>query len=283
MKTDRCVMQAEPHFREAGTGPAIVCLHCNASSAAQWGGLMALLAPRYRVLAPDLWGAGRSPAWQEGRARRLDDEVELIEPVLQRAGPRAVIVGHSYGAAVALRVAQRMPQHVRALALYEPTLFSLLDQEVPAPNEADGIRVAAGLAAAAVDAGDLVAAARHFIDYWTGAGSLDAMPPARKQSIVDSMRDVRQWAQALFNDAATATSFASLRVPVLYMNGGTSPASARGVARILTAALPDVRLRSFPQLGHMGPLQDPGSVNRVIERFLAALEAAEVSPRFFNP
>ena len=67
------------------------------------------------------------------------------------------------------------------------------------------------------------------------------------------------------------------------MRGGRSPVPAHGVARILTAVLPDVRLHTFPQLGHMGPLQDPVSVNRVIERFLAALEATEVSPQFFNP
>lgn len=283
MRTDPDVMRPEPHFRETGSGPGVVCVHCNASSAAQWGGLMALLAPRYRVLAPDLWGAGRSPAWHGQRPRRLDDEVDLLEPVLERAGPRAVLVGHSYGAAVALRAAQRMPTRVRALALYEPTLFSLLDQEAPPPNDADGMRLAAGLAARAVEGGELHQAARHFIDYWSGAGSWDGMPPARQQPIAESMRDVRQWAGALFEDAATAGSFASLKVPVLYMTGGASPASAHGVARILTAALPDVRLRAFAQLGHMGPLEDPGSVNRVIERFLAGLDAADVPPQFFNP
>lgn len=41
-------------MREAGSGHGVVCMHSNASSSSQWRGLMDLLAPRYRVLAPAL-------------------------------------------------------------------------------------------------------------------------------------------------------------------------------------------------------------------------------------
>jgi pimeloyl-ACP methyl ester carboxylesterase len=40
------------------------------------------------------------------------------------------LVGHSYGAAVALIAALATPGRVRAMALYEPTLFALLDAEI---------------------------------------------------------------------------------------------------------------------------------------------------------
>ena len=68
---------AEPHptpyFREAGAGPGVVCLHANASSSSQWRPLMEALAPRFCVLAPDSYGAGRSPAWPTDRPVRLRD------------------------------------------------------------------------------------------------------------------------------------------------------------------------------------------------------------------
>lgn len=262
----------EPNVRETGAGPGVVCLHCNASSAAQWGGLMALLAPRYRVLAPELYGAGRSPQWPLPRPRSLDDEVDLIEPVFERAGPQAVLVGHSYGAAVALLAATRHRHRVRALALYEPTLFSLIDRESPPPNAADGIRLAAGVAADAVRMGDHEEAARHFIDYWSGSGAWERTPPSRRQPVAHSIRDVGSWAHALFSEPSTVESFRSLDVPVLYMTGSETTASARGVAQILTAALPNVRVRQFQGLGHMGPVQDPGAVNDAIERFLFGLD-----------
>src|SRR6187397_921154 len=163
--------QIQPFFREAGTGPAVVCAHSNASTSGQWRALMDVLAPRFRVLAVDSYGSGKSPEWPSDRVIRLRDEVALIEPVLARAGTPLVLVGHSYGAAVALIAALDRPSRVRALALYEPTLFSVIDGEGPPPNDADGIRNAVAASAAALDAGDLNAAARHFIDYWMGPGS----------------------------------------------------------------------------------------------------------------
>src|SRR5579871_6538076 len=121
----------EPFFREAGTGPGVVCIHSNASSSGQWRGLMDLLAPKFHVFAPDSYGSGKSPDWPSDRVIRLLDEVALIEPVLARAGSPMALVGHSYGAAVALIAALANPARVRAMALYEPTLFALLDAEVP--------------------------------------------------------------------------------------------------------------------------------------------------------
>ena len=124
----------EPFFREAGTGPSVVCLHSNASTSGQWRGLMDRLAPKFRVLAPDSYGAGKSPDWPSDRRIRLLDEVALIEPVLARAGSPLALVGHSYGAAVALIAALTDPARVRAMVLYEPTLFALLDAKATPPN-----------------------------------------------------------------------------------------------------------------------------------------------------
>ncbi len=57
---------SETHFREAGAGPGVVCVHCNASSSAQWRALMDRLAARFHVLAGDSYGAGRGPACRSG-------------------------------------------------------------------------------------------------------------------------------------------------------------------------------------------------------------------------
>ena len=83
----------EPFFREAGAGPGVVCVHSNASTSGQWRTLMELLAPKHHVLAPDSYGAGKSPEWGSDRFISLMDEVELIEPVLARAGSRLALVG----------------------------------------------------------------------------------------------------------------------------------------------------------------------------------------------
>ncbi|MEO7151712.1 MAG: alpha/beta fold hydrolase, partial [Burkholderiaceae bacterium] len=199
-------------YREAGAGqgagagsgpgahPAVVCLHSNASSSAQWRDLMALLAPTRHVLAPDSYGAGKSPEWPSDRTIALADEAALIEPVLARAGTPLVLVGHSYGAALALVVALARPQRLAALVLYEPTLFGLIDAQSAPPNDADGIRGAVAAAARALDAGDRDAAAGHFIDYWMGPGSWAATPEARRPAIAASVVNVRRWAHALLRE-----------------------------------------------------------------------------------
>ncbi len=63
---------------------------------------------------------------------------------------------------------------------------------------------------------------------------------------------------------------ALLEVPVLYMVGSKSPASSRGVARLLTGVLPDVAVVELAGLGHMGPVTHPEVVNDRIADFLAA-------------
>jgi pimeloyl-ACP methyl ester carboxylesterase len=93
--------RSEPFCREAGAGPGVICLHSNASTSGQWRGLIDCLAPSFHVFAPDSYGAGKSPERPSDRVITLRDEVELIEPVLERAGDPLVLVGHSYGAAIA--------------------------------------------------------------------------------------------------------------------------------------------------------------------------------------
>ena len=260
--------QGEPFFREAGTGPGVVCLHSNASTSGQWRGLQELLSPTFRVFAPDLYGAGKSPEWPPDRVISLRDEVALIEPVLAMAQPPLALVGHSYGAAVALIAALATPGRIRALALYEPTLFSVLDADTPPPNKADDIRTVVREASRAVDAGDHDAAAERFIDYWMGAGSWGQMPAQRKVPIAASVASVGRWGHALLTEPTPLEAFRSLRIPVLYMVGKASPAAAHGVARALTKTLPNVELVELDGLGHMAPVTHPEVVNPVIAQFL---------------
>lgn len=257
-----------PWVRDVGAGPSVICLHSNAATSSQWRALIERLAPRHRVLAPDGLGAGRAPAWPGDRVVTLADEVDALAPVFAVADGPCVVVGHSYGAAVALKAALLHPDRIAALALYEPTLFALLDQELPDHEDARGIRAAVADAASAIVRHDHAAAGERFIDYWMGPGSWQRMPQARRDAIGAAMVHVAGWGAALFGEPTPLQAFRELDIPVLYMLGAQSPASSRGVARLLTQALPQVSVIEFPELGHMGPVTHAALVNDVIAPFV---------------
>lgn len=229
---------------------------------------MDVLAPSHSLFSPDSYGAGKSPDWHSDREISLQDEVRLLEPVLAAAGNPYSLVGHSYGAAVALIAAVANPGRVKAMALFEPTLFSLVESQSSSPDGADGIKNAVAASAEALDDGDTDAAARHFIDYWMGNGSWDSTPAQRKPAIAQSMVNVRRWAHALLTGQIAADAFTSLDFPILYMLGDSSPRSAHAVSEVLIPQLPNVKVVRFAGLGHMAPVTHPDVVNAEIARFL---------------
>ncbi|RMF88286.1 MAG: alpha/beta fold hydrolase, partial [Nitrospirae bacterium] len=83
-------------WRERGRGPVLVLLHGWGASARFWEPAVARLAGRFRCLALDWPGYGRSG--RPGRAVGLAGHAAALEAFLRRvAGPGAVVVGHSMG------------------------------------------------------------------------------------------------------------------------------------------------------------------------------------------
>lgn len=266
-------MKPPAFVRESGGGPAVLCLHSSGASSRQWDALAARLAARHRVLAADLAGHGKSPGWGAGEAPSLDGEVERLAPAVASAEGPLHLVGHSYGAAVAMKLALAHPGRVASLALYEPVLFRLLlDAPGGHPGGEEIVR-AAGVMRAALEAGDGEASARTFFEYWSGAGAWSRVEASARATIAERMPVVMGCFDALFNDRTPRSALLRLDVPVLLMNGTASPASSRGVAALLEAALPDHRRVVLDGVGHMGPVTHAGRVNEAIEGFLA-LQAA---------
>jgi pimeloyl-ACP methyl ester carboxylesterase len=256
---------AEAYFREAGSGPAVLCLHCSASTSGQWRPLMERLSDRYRVIAPDLYGCGKSPAWPGERPMWIDDQIAFLASAFERAGERFHLVGHSFGGAIALKAALGMKPRLASLVLYEPVLFAVLLRAEPqsaAAREIVAVRDD-------VVCGDSEAAAERFIDYWMGGGTWAVTPEARRGTLADAVKAQKPEWHSAFNEPTPLEAFAALDVPTLLMTGTASTAAARGVARLVAGVLPRVRVEEIEGLGHMAPVTQPGEINARIERFLA--------------
>ncbi len=259
------------HFREAGMGWGVVCLHSSASSSGQWRALIDRLSDGFRVIAVDLYGYGKSPAWPEERQIYMDDELSLLEPVFRSAGDAFHLVGHSYGGAIALKSALKNPRRLKSLVLYEPALWSVLlaeDPNSPATREIQAVR---DDTIRAVSLGDLETTAEQFVDYWLGPGSFSRIPEARRPALANGMRKVRAEWHGAFHEPTPLAAFAAVDVPTLFLTGSESPAPARYVARLLCEVLPQVTIIEFEGLGHMGPVTHPERVNEAIESFLRVL------------
>jgi pimeloyl-ACP methyl ester carboxylesterase len=259
---------ARAFFRVVGTGPTVVCIHASASSSAQWRPLMDRLAGRFRTLAVDLYGSGKSPRWPDDRALSLADEVALLEPVLAAAGDRFHVVGHSYGGAVALKAALADPDRIRSLVVYEPVLFSVLLAEDPTQPAAREIVAVRDDTVAALECGNPSAAGARFLDYWIGPGTWAGMPEARRSAVATAMGSLTAEWHAAFNERTPLSAFASLDVPTLCLTGSDSPDASRGVARLLTKVMPRVTDVEIAGVGHMGPVTHPERINALIERHL---------------
>ena len=103
---------------ERGEGEPVVFVHGLGGAAINWTLLAPGLAKRRRVLVPDLPGHGGSAP--PPRDADLRTYARLLAGLLERqAAAPAVVVGHSMGGLVAMRLATSRPDLVRALVLFE--------------------------------------------------------------------------------------------------------------------------------------------------------------------
>ncbi len=257
-----------PFCREAGAGTSVVCLHSSAGASGQWRALMDRLGRRFRVIAVDLYGSGKTVAWPQDQPMHLDDEIALLRSVFQAAGDRFHLIGHSYGGAIALKAALAHQDRLISLVLYEPVLFSVLMANAPQSDAAREIVAVRDDTVRLVDEGNLNASAERFVDYWTGDGAWAAMPEPRRPAIAEAMRAVKPEWHALFHESTPLGAFAEIDVPTLFLTGTESKASSLAVARLLTKVLPRVRVQEIEGVGHMAPVTHPERINPLIERFL---------------
>lgn len=118
------------HYELAGAGPPVLLLHGCPGFTQDWDlpapgatSVFADLARDHTTIALDRPGYGWSARYPDGLTT-LPVQTDLIPPFLNALGiDRAVIVGHSYGGALALATAVRHPEMVTGVVLLGPAIY----------------------------------------------------------------------------------------------------------------------------------------------------------------
>jgi len=122
------------HYIEKGAGsPPVILIHGNVVTAEDFdlSGLLDLVAERHRVVAFDRPGFGYSDR-PHGAAGTPAAQADLLRRAFERLGiERPVVLGHSWGALVALALALNHPHAVRGLVLLSGYYYPNLRADVP--------------------------------------------------------------------------------------------------------------------------------------------------------
>jgi pimeloyl-ACP methyl ester carboxylesterase len=264
------------HYVERGRGEPLVLIHGNGMMIHDFlvSGIVDALAERYRVIIIDRPGYGYSD-----RPRALwtpRAHATLFQKALQQLGvTQAIVLGHSWGALVAVALALQAPHLVRSLVLasgyYYPTLRA--DVMLSSPAAIPGI-------------GDLM---RHTVSPVVGRILQPAMIKAMFAPADVTERFDREFPKAMMlrplqlrasaEDAALMTPvtvelekhYRDLRLPVVIIVGGDDQiADVDRQSKRLHSELPNSELIVVPGMGHMiqhlAPREVVAAIDRAAER-----------------
>lgn len=262
----------------ASARSTVICLHASGGSGAQWKALDQRLRGNFNVLTPDLHGHGAGPAWNGAPADIVATDAARIAKLAANASGDVHLVGHSYGGAIALRVALYHPESVASVAVYEPVALRALFDYDRQHRAAVEVAAVAATTRRELDAGNAERAAQHFVDYWSGAGRWTSLVPQGRATIAERMPVILAHFTSLSSDVVRLWDYANVHQPVLYLTGEETRVSVRRVAELLQYTLPDVESIPMGSMGHMGPMTHADAVAQRIADFVRWRDAAQ-APR----
>lgn len=267
------------HVAERGQGTPLVLVHGLLSASGIWVHQLTDLADRHRVVAVDLRGHGRSTVGDEGTGvvRMAADVRRVMEQLDLR---RALVVGHSMGGMVVLRLVHDMAAAERR-------------------RRVDGVAVVSSAAGPFLSAPGSTTASRVVLPAWSQL----VLAADRVGMWTRPARDLRWWATRLsFGaeanpawvryteelsrpvSAATFTSLlpdlagfdlsdglADIEVPVLVVVGSRDRLTPPRHARRMAAVLPQAQLVELPRCGHTPMLERRHEFSRLLDEFSAKL------------
>ncbi|MEM9432576.1 MAG: alpha/beta hydrolase [Pseudomonadota bacterium] len=226
----------------------LLALHGSASSAKQWSTLKDAVAHSFSVVTPTLLDTSADC--------RL---VMLLDEVAQCPG-RIHILAHSFGAAVALKIANQRPDKIASVTLYDAVVPIETADRIAPPLQLQELSMR--MRRESPEHGMAL-----FLDFWAGSGSWDASSSRRRDALAAKYTSV-------LNDFDQLIAGEWTSDPILYdgpmavLQGGKSPTAIKQVAEYLARSYPNVTSFLLPGLDHMAPLTLPNLTDALFMKFV---------------
>jgi pimeloyl-ACP methyl ester carboxylesterase len=252
---------AVPHhttvsYAKYGSGPPLVLLHGGFSNhASNWMFVKSLFEQQFTVYAIARRARGETHATEN---HSLEDESIDVVALIHAIGEPAFLLGHSYGAHIALAAAVKVPDRIRKLVLYEAPWPHIIRKEA-----LERLKIFA-------QAGQWDNFAVMFFRdiLFVPVQELDELRTTDLwQDIVADAKASLGDLRALVSYDFKAERFQGLRVPALLQIGSESPRNLY-ITDTIGAALPDVRIEELPGQAHEGMTTAPKMYAESVFRFL---------------
>jgi len=257
------------HVQQMGAGPVVLLLHGTGAATHSWRGLMPLLAERFTVVAPDLPGHGFTTGRPVG-GLAMPAMARAIADLLATLGVAPdLVVGHSAGAAIGVRMVLDALVRPRALAGLSPALMpfpGLAGQLFPTLARMLFVNPFAPHIVAALVRGPGDAA--RYVKQATGS-RIDAVGVdfyrrlfATSDHVAGAITMMAAWDLDVF-----ARDLPRLHVPTLLVHGAADSAIPLASVKAAAALIPESRVEVLPGLGHLAHEERPAEVAALIEEF----------------
>ena len=255
----------ELHYEERGQGVPVVFSHGLLWSGAMFDAQTAALSSRFRCIAYDHRGQGRSTTSPEPYdiERLTADAATLIEKL--GAAP-CHFVGLSMGGFVGMRLAARRPELIRTLTLVESAADGEPRWNVPKYRAMSlfarlfGYRPLLGAVMKIMFGRTFLSDPAKKTLREQKRAELAALQPVRVDAALDAV--IRR--RPIFDDLPR------IAVPTQVLHGDEDRAIVMARAQKTAAAIPGARLVVIPRAGHTSSVEEPDAINRALAAFFEA-------------
>ncbi len=249
-------------MRYGGRGNPALLIHCALAHSGAFLPLMACLSAQLSMTVFDLPGHGQTPF--DPTSDIQDQTLEIAVALLERQARASHLVGHSFGATVALLLAVEHPDLVASVCLFEPVYFSMLHGANRAAYDQEK-QDSQGFTRAAMRK-DWPEAAREFLQRW-GVEGFDQLPAAQQAYILKTIPLIIASNQSVVLPEKGGKLFkrlAEIKVPVGLAAGEGSPVVVHHILDAIGSQIPQAKRFVVAGAGHMGVITHPGELAEII-------------------